>query len=666
MEVSEGRSRYAKSADGGGDVMKRIVKKYYNGVQLSPEKKQEMLSAILAAKHRPVRRRAWMAAAVVAAAVVLAIVLPLALGNRSNDSAGDSVAASETMRPEAAQGPKAQDYTTAIVLSLNPEVEFRLDADGGVTEVVGRNDDGVALVDSIDFAGMSLENATIMVVNQLILQGYITAAEIQEEINISLASDTMTLDTLSVMTDIIKTAAAEQNIAVDVIQDADTNSLQIVLEGEGNPDVWPELVPEEGVDDTPPDENTTDENADVEEDVNGEDLDIGLEMEFAMQGGTHSAYVEDILIHTREGETIGNLQDFAATRLNQAALRSIIELIDKGYITDAGSADAVRFYFTGDISGSEITALADMTQLLMAEYDLHIAVTADTEAKDIRLVSDDTVTHDAQVSKFAIKDVLNTMVNKDEEDLSPRQIAILKAAYNYREYQRLLERRYFVVVPDLVGLSEQQAVNMLQQVGLVPVVVREKVAGYDPEQKDGGFASPSEDTEDMSSEGLPPPADDWADQPREWEYPVVDFGCVFYQDGPAGGTCQTNLPMQINVIVSTDDDRPEVTDYRDDSGIVIRDMDVPFDVSAYPDTFSLSDVSGFGTMIDEMNATYTIEDKADYTVTIDRDTGWENTTVITITHQDGFPMSKFFAQDGRIIEHEFVWRRDAPTAEDAG
>ena len=40
-------------------------------------------------------------------------------------------------------------------------------------------------------------------------------------------------------------------------------------------------------------------------------------------------------------------------------------------------------------------------------------------------------------------------------------------------------------------------------------------------------------------------------------------------------------------------------------------FDVPFDALEYPDTFLLSDASGFDAMIYEMNATYTIENKAD-------------------------------------------------------
>ena len=617
--------------------MKHIVKEYYDEVKLSSEKKQAMLADILAAKRRPARRRVWITAAAVvcAVAVILAVVLPIVL--REGNTDGTQIAAETTLTVEQA-GPVAEtrNYVSAIVLSLNPDVEIRLDAGGSVTEVVGLNDDGIALVDGIDFAGMTLENATIMVVNQLILQGYITAAEIQEEISISLSSDSMTLDTLSVMTNIIETAAAAQNIAVDVIADEDANALQIVLEGEGEPDVLPDLDP-----------------ADT-----GGKTDIGIELEFVMQDDTYSAYVDDVQVHRSDGEALCCMVDEVDLRLNRAALRNIIELIEKGYITDSGDVGGVRFTFTGDISGSDITALADMTKLLMAEYGLHMAVTPDLDAREIVLVYDETVTHEAQTSEYTLKDVLNTMVNKDEEDLSPRQIAILKAVYTYREYQRLLEKRYYVVIPDLVGMNEDQAVDLLLQLGVVPVIGREKVPGYDPKLENGGLAK--------IDTTLSPEEQDQIDGPI-WEFPVVDFGCVFYQDIIEGITYQTGLPLQINVIMPEDYDGPEsVDDYRHDSGIVLGEMDVPFDVSAYPDTFLLSDADGFDGMIDEMNARYTIDSQTNYTVVIDRDTGWENTAVITIKHKDGFPQSKFFVQDGRIIEHEFLWRRDAPAREEAG
>jgi hypothetical protein len=645
--------------------MKRLIKSYYDNVGMTPEQKQELLEDIVKANSAESgsRRAVWKAAAIVAAVAVIVLVAVWSSSQMSNgnESAADKVAVLQSTAPQQTQAAVtavgAMNYDTAIVLSVNPDVEIRMDAEGVVTEVVGLNEDGVALVEGIDFSGMSLENATIMVVNQLILQGYITAAEIQEEINISLSSDTVTLDNLSVMTNVIKTVAAEQNIAVDVIEDADLNSLQVVLEGEGGPDVWPELPPVEDEENPAPEENTApDEETPAEEPTPSADMEVGLEVEFLMAGGGHSAYVENVLVHTEDGDTINNMLDFAGMRLNRAALLGLVELLDKGYISDE-DAKSVRLLFTGSCGVEDIEDVAALAALLMAEYDERIALTTDTENKEIWLTPDKTVTYEKQESKFALRDVLNQMVNKDEEDLSPRQIAILKTAFNFREYQNLMEKRYYVLVPDLVGMTEEKAVEVLQQLGLCPAVVREKVPGFDPEKENGGLKK----RDDLLS-----PEDQGQVYEPTWDYPVVDFGCVFYQDCAPGFPNQTGMHVQINVIVPLDDERPEMTDYREDSGIVIREMDEPFDISGYPDSFPLSEAERFEAMIKEMNATYTIENKADYTVMINRNTGWEGTAVITIEHKDGFPRSQFFLQDGCIIEHEFLWRRDAPTAEDRG
>jgi hypothetical protein len=632
--------------------MKRLIRSCYDKVSLTPGKRQEILTDVIQAKNEGngLKRPVWKAAAVAAAIAViaLAIALPLALLNKDSKSFEGSIAMSQSTPPEItkaiAAAEESASYSTAIMVSLNPDVEIRLDTDGIVTEVVGLNEDGIALIEGIDFAGMSLENATIMVVNQLILKEYITAAEIQEEINISLKSDTMTLDTLSVMTNIIKAAATAQNISVDVIQNADDNRLQIVLEGQGEPEVWPEL---------PPTETPLEEDAALEEPTEtpmpAVEAEIGLEVEFRMAQGGHTTFVDNMLVHKPEGGTASILLDAASMRLNRVALLGLVELLDKGYITDADNK-AVRLFFAGDCSDEDIESVAELTALLIAEYDMKIAVTADVDQKQILLIPDETVTYEAQPSKLALRDVLNHMVNKDEEDLSPRQISILKMAFTFKEYQRLLEKRYFVIVPNLVGMTEEKAVEMLQQLGFYPGVVREKRPGYDPNKENGGLKYPKDD-EELT--------------PEYWAFPVVDFGCVFYQDSIPGHPSETGMGMQINVIVLMDDERPEVSDYRMDSGIVIREMDVSFDVSAYPDKFLLSEAEGLNALIRDMNERPTAENAADYTVTIDRNTGWPNTAVITIAHRDGFPLSKFFVQEGRIIEHEFLWRRDAQPAEES-
>lgn len=647
------------------------IKRYYDGVQLSPDKKQAMMARVLKQnnKKRYSRRKAWKAAlaAAVAAAMILAVALPLTLGGNTatDDIAAEAdrtpVQTQEAVPPVATNAPNA--VVCRVVMDINPSVEFQLGEDGLIIDVVGLNEDGVALVEGIAFEGMTLENATIMVVNQLILQGYITAAEIEQEINISLTGGDMTLDALSVMSGIIETAADGHNIAVDVIADKQEGGLQIMLEGQGSPDLWPELEPEDGREQAQ------------------------MEVEFVMERGSHSAFVENMLIHTADGETISILLDFVDTPLRMAALHGVVELMEKEYITDTDGD--IRFFFTGDFGGSDISGVADILKLLVAEYDLKLAVEPDAEDDEIWLKVDEMAHHEAQTSKYALTDVLNFMVNKDEEDLSPRQIRILKASHNYREYLRLFEKRYFVVVPDLVGMTEKQAVDMLLQLDIVPAIVREKpvpdimeddapvpdndaMTGHDePEPEDESVpvdeeVAIEEQTGEYSPSGFDPEREEKTAPTRDEPQDTSGYdgdGLVFYQDGHPGGMCQTGTPLQINVRVPENYNGPEsIDDYREKSGFVLRAMDVPFDVSAYPDTFLLSEADGLDAMIRDM--IYPMTEKSDYTVVIDRDMGWEDTAIITIAHKDGFPMSKFFVQDGRIIEHEFLWRRDVPTTEE--
>lgn len=67
--------------------------------------------------------------------------------------------------------------------------------------------------------------------------------------------------------------------------------------------------------------------------------------------------------------------DFAGTRLNQSALRSITSLLDNGYITNSDAGKTVHFYFTDDCADSDIEGVANLTELLLAEYDMKLAVT---------------------------------------------------------------------------------------------------------------------------------------------------------------------------------------------------------------------------------------------------------------------------------------------------
>ena len=108
---------------------------------------------------------------------------------------------------------------------------------GTWSRVVGLNEDGAALIEGIDFAGLSLENATIVVVDRLIEQGYINASMV-DDVFISVTGSTQP-DTLAMMSTIIKTAASQYELVVDTAQTGE-NELQVVMGDVDEPGSTPE------------------------------------------------------------------------------------------------------------------------------------------------------------------------------------------------------------------------------------------------------------------------------------------------------------------------------------------------------------------------------------------------------------------------------------------
>ena len=97
-------------------------------------------------------------------------------------------------------------------------------------------------------------------------------------------------------------------------------------------------------------------------------------------------------------------------------------------------------------------------------------------------------------------------LNKDLADITELQMQILRMAYTPDELEFVLQYRYWTVVPQLFGLSEAQAIELL------------KVAGFEPEvyYQDGGLD-------------------------------CVDYGEVFFQYAPAGCLIVAGEPFPLGV-----------------------------------------------------------------------------------------------------------------------
>jgi hypothetical protein len=130
---------------------------------------------------------------------------------------------------EAADQAGTVAYTAS--LSINPSVEFQIGGDGMTVAVVGTNDDGTALIEGIDFAGLSFENAAIVVVNRLIEENYITASTVQDNIMLSVSGGSQQKNMLEVMSSVIQSAASQYGLSLDTVK-TDENQLEIILAGQ--------------------------------------------------------------------------------------------------------------------------------------------------------------------------------------------------------------------------------------------------------------------------------------------------------------------------------------------------------------------------------------------------------------------------------------------------
>ncbi|MBT3320208.1 MAG: PASTA domain-containing protein [Clostridia bacterium] len=425
--------------------MKQIKKAFdeLNNETMSDAKKQEIFDHILVKSkaERKTRRNVFAIAAPIAAAAVIAVAVFAVTGFfNPQEQMGEIVIVPEPAQEMMASVADDVDefaVMSTIVLDLNPKVRFDLDAQGEVLTVQGLDADGELLLAGIDCAGLTLENATIVVVNQLILQDYITAGVIEEEITLEMQSETLGVETLEVMTQTIITAAEHHDIEVEIIADEEEQTLQIVLTAEESEDetVEPQIS----------------ERMTVQFQIYEEDNSVV---------GNVSAFTED-------SERLITSIDFAGMPFPESVLWAINDLIEKGYIGD-GQMDKQMLVTLDTADAQKLGVLKYLTGLMVDEAGLALDIVDLGDDMGFSLVVSDKVT--LPRATFTISDILDATVRKSIEELSDMQMEILKIVYTSEQIEWLMTPRYFVVVPDLVGMDVEQAVQMLEQIGVVPVV----------------------------------------------------------------------------------------------------------------------------------------------------------------------------------------------------
>ena len=145
-------------------------------------------------------------------------------------------------------------------------------------------------------------------------------------------------------------------------------------------------------------------------------------------------------------------------------------LIDTGFITDPWKADKAIEYELRLSQPTEQTLkeLYDVADMMMKESGLILEVTKQPYGVSIYL---DDMGKPPREAEYTMNEILNPLILKERILISQQQMQILKYVYTDEELEEFLGRpSRFKVMPNIVGLTEQRAVELVKEIGMVPEV----------------------------------------------------------------------------------------------------------------------------------------------------------------------------------------------------
>ena len=391
-----------------------------------------------------------------------------------------------------------------LLLSINPDIEFTVDENDMIISVTGLNDDGVALIQDLDFTGFSFENAAVLVVNKLIENNYISVTDADKIITLSLSGENRRSSLIEDMSAIIKAAAEPYELNVDTVSSSE-NALDIKLiapEPSNDDSVLPDADPEE----LP---KYLDIVFKLTGKVNGPD-DIGLNGDGVFMSGYTE--VSDVFIDI---EGLGEFRaseivefDTAGDWLRTSVFQVMHSLIEKGYIAD-NIPGKVTLSFSG-CTDEQYALCEQICSYMLKEAELALKVEGRDDGLEI-IPSDEPVK--PQNAAYSMSELLDQKINKDREKITDLQMQVLTLSYTEYLANEKIKNRQWAVIPNFYGMDEQAAEALCIECGFVPRLNYEDIAWF---------------------------------QPREQYESLI--GKVIYQDCTEGFTMTTGMPIMINVL----------------------------------------------------------------------------------------------------------------------
>jgi hypothetical protein len=342
-----------------------------------------------------------------------------------------------------------------VQLSLNPSVEFQLAENLSVINVVGLNDDGTALIEGIDFYGLSFENATIIVVNRLISENYINASTIEDNIYLSVSGETGHKDVLAVMTNVLRIVAWRYDLSLDTVK-TDDNQVKIVVANNAV--------------ETSASESTTEPST-----TNTDKIPSTLhKLELTLTGKKYPySEVDSVFITFEDGvehmfSDIFTSYDLAGDTIGFTTFWSLHVLIEQGYFSDI-SDNRILFSLPG-CDDTRLAKVVTLANLMFNEAGLALDVER-TGAGKLTIKQSDLPAPE-RTAKYTMSEIMDYTYIKTRADVTDEQVQILVMAFGDMRVEEILAPRYWAIIPNLIGLTEEEAIKLCKLAGLVPVAHR--------------------------------------------------------------------------------------------------------------------------------------------------------------------------------------------------